>query len=105
MPSTGPIDVDALTAIDVHTHVEVSAVTGCGALSAELEEAANEYFGVEHRVRPTVTEMAQYYRERNMAAVVFTVDSTTALGVPPVPMDEIAEGAKANADVLIPFGS
>ena len=29
--------------------------------------------------------MAAYYRERNMAAVVFTVDATTAMGVPPCP--------------------
>ena len=48
--------------------------------------------------------MAAYYRERNMAAVVFTVDSRTTMGVPPVPIDEIAEGAAANADVLIAFG-
>ena len=26
------------------------------------------------------------------------------MGVPPVPIDEIAEGAAANADVLIAFG-
>src|SRR5262249_3477023 len=69
------------------------------------EAAANDYFGVENRTRPTVTEMADYYRERKMAAVVFTVDSRTALGVPPVPIDEIAEGVRANADVLIAFGS
>ena len=99
------IDVDSLVAIDVHTHVEVSGVNGCGALSPELEEAANEYFGVVDRHRPPVGEMAEYYRERKMAAVVFTVDSRTTMGVPPVPIDEIAEGAAANADVLIAFGS
>ncbi len=99
------IDVDSLVAIDVHTHVEVSGVDGCGALSPELEEAANVYFGVVDRHRPPVGEMAQYYRDRNMAAVVFTVDSRTTMGVPPVPIDEIAAGAAANPDVLIAFGS
>jgi hypothetical protein len=99
------IDLDAIVAIDVHTHAEVSAVTGRGSLSPELEDAANEYFGIHDRRRPTVDEMAAYYRERNMAAVVFTVDATTAMGVPPVPNDEIAEAARAHPDVLIPFAS
>ena len=99
------IDLDAIVAIDVHTHAEVSAETGRGALARELEEAVNEYFRIEDRRHPTVTEMADYYRKRNMAAVVFTVDATTAMGVPPVPNDEIAEAAHAHPDVLIPFGS
>jgi hypothetical protein len=99
------IDLDAIVAIDVHTHAEVSAVTGRGSLSPELEDAANEYFGIRDRRRPTVDEMAAYYRERNLAAVVFTVDATTAMGVPPVPNDEIADAARAHPDVLIPFAS
>ena len=99
------IDVEAVDAIDVHTHAEVSAVTGRGSLPPELEHAADEYFGIHARQRPTVHEMAAYYRERNMAAVVFTVDATTAMGVPPVPNDEIAEAARAHPDVLIPFAS
>jgi uncharacterized protein len=99
------VDLDAIVAIDVHTHAEVSAVTGRGSLSPELEDAASEYFRIHDRRRPTVDEMAAYYRERNMAAVVFTVDATTAMGVPPVPNDEIAEAARAHPDVLIPFAS
>jgi predicted TIM-barrel fold metal-dependent hydrolase len=99
------IDLDAIVAIDVHTHAEVSAVTGRGSLPPELEDAANEYFGIHDRRRPTVDEMAAYYRERNLAAVVFTVDATTAMGVPPVPNDEIADAARAHPDVLIPFAS
>jgi hypothetical protein len=31
----GGIDLDALVAIDVHTHVEVSAVTGRGYLASD----------------------------------------------------------------------
>jgi predicted TIM-barrel fold metal-dependent hydrolase len=101
----GGIDLDALVAIDVHTHAEVSAMTGRGSLAPELERAADEYFGIRDHRRPTVEEMAAYYRERRMMAVVFTVDATTAMGVPPVPNDEIAEAAHAHPDVLIPFGS
>lgn len=99
------MDVDALVAIDVHTHVEVSAETGRGSLSPELEAAADAYFGNKGAGRPTIHEMADYYRERSMAAVVFTVDCTTSMGTPPIPSDEIAEAAARHADVLIPFGS
>jgi predicted TIM-barrel fold metal-dependent hydrolase len=101
----GAIDLDALVAIDVHTHAEVSAVTGRGSLAPELQQGVDEYFGIHDRQRPTVEQMAAYYRERRMMAVVFTVDATTAMGVPPVPNDEIAEAAHAHPDVLIPFGS
>ena len=54
---------------------------------------------------PTAEDVAAYYRERNMAAVVFTVDSESATGTPPIPNEEIAEVAAANPDVLIPFAS
>jgi uncharacterized protein len=98
------VDIDSLVAIDVHTHAEVSETTGCSAISLELQEAADRYFGgTVHR--PPASEMAQYYRERKMMAVVFTVDCTTTMGVPPVPNDEIAEAAAANPDALIAFGS
>jgi predicted TIM-barrel fold metal-dependent hydrolase len=99
------IDVGTLTAIDMHAHVEVSAVSGRGSLSPELEAAADKYFGMQDAGRPTIHEMATYYRERSMAAVVFTVDCTTTMGVPPIPSDEIAEAAATHSDVLIPFGS
>ncbi len=99
------IDIGTLTAIDVHAHVEVSAVSGRGSLSPELEAAADKYFGIKDSGRPNIHEMADYYRRRSMAAVVFTVDCTTTMGVPPIPSDEIAAAAAGNADVLIPFGS
>lgn len=99
------IDLDALVAIDMHTHAEVSEATGCGALSPELAEAADRYFASTHAHRPPAREMADYYRERKMMAVVFTVDATTAMGVPPVPNDEIAQAAAENPDALIAFGS
>ncbi|HEX6197483.1 MAG TPA: amidohydrolase family protein [Jiangellaceae bacterium] len=99
------IDVGTLTAIDVHAHVEVSAVSGRGSLTPELEAAADEYFGIKDSGRPNIHDMADYYRQRSMAAVVFTVDCTTTMGVSPIPSDEIAAAAAGNADVLIPFGS
>ncbi len=98
------MDPAGLTAIDVHTHAEVSA-RGHASLDDDLHAASAAYFKVEGRRKPTLEEMAAYYRERRMAAVVFTVDAESATGTPPVPNDEIAEAAAANADVLIPFAS
>ncbi|WP_030753060.1 amidohydrolase family protein [Streptomyces griseus] len=95
------MDLDALVAIDVHAHAEVSAKGGAS-LSAELDAAAGAYFKAEHR-HPTLPEIAAYYRERSMACVVFTVDAESATGTVPVPNEEIAEAAAENPDVIIPF--
>lgn len=97
------IDVDALTAIDVHVHIEVDG-HGHASLPGDLAEAASKYFSADSP-RPDLDSIARYYRERKMAAVVFTVDATTQLGHPAISSAEIAEGAARNNDVLIPFGS
>jgi uncharacterized protein len=97
------IDLDAIVAIDVHTHAEVSRKTGNDGLKPEWREAAGHYFGED--ALPTVDDVAAYYRERKMAAVVFTVDAETQTGRKAVPNEEIAEAAAANPDVLIPFAS
>jgi predicted TIM-barrel fold metal-dependent hydrolase len=96
------IDVDAVVAIDVHTHAEIGS-TGEDGLPPEWRAAARAYFG-EDRL-PTVEDVAAYYRERNMAAVVFTVDAETQTARPAVRNEEIMEVAAANPDVLIPFAS
>ncbi|MDX2376380.1 amidohydrolase family protein [Microbacterium sp. LRZ72] len=97
------IDVEAIEAIDVHVHIEVDA-HGHSSLPPDLVEAAAKYFTADVD-KPDIDGVAAYYRERNMAAVVFTVDSETQLGQPPLSSAEIAEGAARNNDVLIPFGS
>ena len=97
------IDVDGLTAIDVHVHVEVDE-HGHFALPPQLAEAASAYFST-GSVRPDLDGIAAYYRERRMAAVVFTVDATTRLGHAAISSAEIAAGAARHHDVLIPFGS
>ena len=58
-----------MVAIDVHTHAEVGR-TGEDGLDPKWREAAAAYFG--EGGLPTVADVAAYYRERNMAAVVFT---------------------------------
>jgi predicted TIM-barrel fold metal-dependent hydrolase len=97
------IDVDKVKAIDVHVHAEVSR-TGADGMSPELREAAAAYFHSGEPL-PTVDDVAAYYRARNIAAVVFTVDWELQSGRPQIPNEEIAEAAAANADVLIPFAS
>ncbi|RAY16549.1 4-hydroxyphenyl-beta-ketoacyl-CoA hydrolase [Actinomadura craniellae] len=98
------MDVDRIVAIDVHTHAEVSE-KGETSLSDDLMEASGAYFKAGGHRKPTLTELAAYYRERDMAAVVFTVDAESALGTPGVPNEEVALAAQANSDVLIPFAS
>jgi hypothetical protein len=70
----------------------------------ELREAARRYFKGEGE-QPTAQDVADYYREREMACVIFTVDYESQSGRPPVPNEEVAEVAAANPDVLIPFAS
>ncbi|GAB3722070.1 amidohydrolase family protein [Nocardiopsis oceani] len=100
----GGIDLDRITAIDVHTHAEVSA-TGGDALGDDLHEASSTYFGVEGERRPTLDQIAAHYRERSMACVVFPVDTESTSGLPAVPNEEVAEAAAAHSDALIPFAS
>ncbi|MEU4537763.1 amidohydrolase family protein [Streptosporangium sp. NPDC023825] len=96
------MNVDELVAIDVHTHAEVSA-DGHASLGDELAGASAKYF--KGHSRPTVPEMAAYYRERRMAAVVFTVDAEHATGHPRISNEEVAASCAAHADVLIHFAS
>jgi len=97
------IDLDAMTAIDVHVHIEVDG-HGRASLPDDLAAGAAKYFSADGP-RPDLDSVADYYRERTTAAVVFTVDAETSLGHPPLSSEEIAEGAARNNDVLIPFGS
>ena len=96
------MDLDAVVAIDVHTHAEVSR-TGLDPLPPDLREGAARYFAADGL--PTAEDVAAYYRERNLVAVIFGVDSESVTGTKPIPNEEIAEIAAANPDVLIPFAS
>ena len=95
---------DSLTAIDVHVHIEVDS-HGHYSLDDELIEASAKYFRAGHDRTPTLEQIADTYRGLNMAAVVFTVDASTASGHAAISSEEIATQAAAHADVLIPFGS
>ncbi|MFI9209424.1 amidohydrolase family protein [Streptomyces sp. NPDC053253] len=95
---------DELTAIDFHVHVEQDA-HGRLALDAELMDASAAYFKSGQDRTPTVERLATYYRERRMAAVIFTVDAATGLGHPALSSEDIAAAAAEHPDVLVPFGS
>jgi uncharacterized protein len=105
MPPTNPeMNVDELVAIDVHTHVHKS-VRGGRPRPAGAEDMG-KYFGIGTMPAYSLPELAEYYRERKMAAVAFGVDSVSQTGEEPVPSnEEVAELAAEHADVIIPFGS
>jgi predicted TIM-barrel fold metal-dependent hydrolase len=98
------MDLDQLDAIDVHVHVEQDS-HGCFALDQELLDASAKYFRADQDRTPTVEAIAEHYRSRRMAAVVFTVEAPAGTGHPALSSEEIADQAAAHADVLIPFGS
>src|SRR5579864_3181634 len=98
------MNVQELVAIDVHTHAEVSVRDGVDEATRARSEAMAQYFK-EPGYRPTVPEMAAYYRERKIACVVFPVDSERASGERRVSNEEVAELAAANSDIMIPFAS
>ena len=94
------IDLDALVAIDVHTHVQAS-VHGGSFPEDSPEAAVAKVFGSDLLL--TVPQLAAHYRERKMACVAFMVD--TVRWPHPVSNEEILELAAAEQDILLPFVS
>ncbi len=91
------IVADGLVAIDVHVHIEhTEGETAADAASAK-------YFGAGDVARDRAS-IAEYYRSRRMACVVFSVDERLS-GRPQVPNDVVAQFAAENADVAIAFAS
>ena len=97
------IDLEKIRAIDVHTHAERSCHMPHDDYRPELDEAFAKYF--KSKERPTIQQTADYYREQNMAFVMFTIDSEYEVGKKRIPNEEVAEGAQANPDVMIAFAS
>jgi uncharacterized protein len=91
------IDTAALTAIDVHVHLEAPAE------GTAADAAARAYFGDSGAARDA-EGLAQYYRSRRMAFVIFSVDERLS-GRPQLPNEVVADFAAANADVAIAFAS
>jgi predicted TIM-barrel fold metal-dependent hydrolase len=90
--------VEQLVAVDVHVHAWAP-----GAGGDPMVQQATRYFG-NVDVPDTLDGMAAYYRERKMAAVVFSVDVKGEEGVH-VSNDDVLAFAARNDDVIIPFVS
>jgi len=97
------LKLSELVAIDVHTHANLSSRQPRDPASFAFDEAMAKYF--KSRQPPSIPDLAQYYRERKVAAVIFTVDSESEIGHWRINNEEIAEVAAENNDVLIPFAS
>jgi uncharacterized protein len=102
--SAPPINLEQVVAIDVHTHAERNEGEPQDPVTADVLSAAARYFGGSPP-QPTAQEVADYYRERNMLAVVFTVDDEAGMGRRRIGNRAVLEAARANPDVLIPFAS
>ena len=96
------MNVDELVAIDVHTHAEMSLRDPQD--PTVFQQAAQKYFKHEN-ARPTIPEVAAYYRERKIGCVIFPVDGERATGDKPVSNEEVAELAAENSDIMIAFAS
>ncbi|MDA0225934.1 MAG: amidohydrolase family protein, partial [Proteobacteria bacterium] len=98
------MNVEALVAIDIHTHAEKSTRMLPDEAEQEALEARGRYFRYEVK-HPTIAQMADYYRARKIGFVVFTVDHEGGLGVKRISNEEVAESAHEHADICIPFAS
>ena len=99
------IDVEAVVAIDVHTHAEEPCGTHPDDGYDDFQSAMAAYFKSPHTHPPTVPETAAYYRERRIAAVIFPVDAERETGFRRYGNEEMAALAAENSDILIPFAS
>ena len=90
-------DVQNLVAIDTHVHVEPDVKSNAA------DMAAKKYFG-DSGVTADRNELANYYRSRKIACIVFSVDEQLT-GRPQVPNDDVAAFAAANSDIVMAFAS
>jgi predicted TIM-barrel fold metal-dependent hydrolase len=90
------IDAAGITAFDVHVHIEHEGH------DTTVEQAAKQYFG--GGAQRDHTALAEYYRSRKMACIVFSVDETLSRR-PVVSNDKVADFAESNSDIALAFGS
>jgi predicted TIM-barrel fold metal-dependent hydrolase len=93
-----------LVAIDVHTHVHFST------RAAQSEAGSARMAEMKQHFRSDVLGMdlhglAEFYRERRMAAVAFTIDSLGDVDEHAPTNEEVGELAAEHPDVIIPFAS
>jgi uncharacterized protein len=90
-------------AIDIHVHIPSPS-------AAEREASTSgmlRYFGsgaAEQRIMD-VDQLAEYYADLDMMAVLLTIDSETVTGRPPMPMEFIADAVRRYPEQFIGFGA
>src|SRR5512141_212746 len=97
---TSRINAADLVAVDVHVHAMSVEKKQDG---STFGQSATKYFGADMTDKGSEV-LGAYYRERKMAAVIFSVDESLS-GAPFLGNDRVAEIAAASPDVLIPFAS
>ena len=99
------IDVDQLTAIDVHVHAGRSSKAPAAPAAAARDDTLSRTTQRSGVGGQTPDETAAYYRERKIACAIWGVDTGGTRGARPgaVSNDEMLEAAERNSDVLIPF--
>ncbi|QHQ37282.1 amidohydrolase family protein [Algicella marina] len=102
------MDFNKVRAIDIHTHAEEPC---CGTRDDgydDFQAGMAAYFknpAGASGMLPSVQETAAYYRERNIAAVIFPVDAERETGFRRYSNDDVAQICAENDDILIPFAS
>jgi predicted TIM-barrel fold metal-dependent hydrolase len=99
------LDLDALVAIDIHTHAEEPCGTHPDDGYDDFQARMSEYFKSPRKHPPTVPETAAYYRERKIGCVIFPVDAERETGFRRYNNEELAELAAQFSDIMIPFAS
>ncbi len=101
------IDLDNLTALDVHVHAGSSSTASAaeaasGPTRDDTLARATQRSGVGGQ---TPDQTAAYYRERKIACAIWGIDAGGTRGARPgaVSNDELLEAAERNSDVFIPF--
>jgi len=97
MNSSPRMEIESLAAFDVHVHLESTDDR------TATDAAAKKYFGDSGAARDA-TGLAEYYRSRKIAFVIFAVDEQLT-GRPRVSNEEVVRFAEQNSDVAIPFAS
>ncbi|MGV8074251.1 MAG: amidohydrolase family protein [Syntrophobacteraceae bacterium] len=98
------IDLSKIRAIDMHVHAAVSSHDPEDPVMGKYFDAASSYFKTE-RKNPTIQETIAYYREQQIAFVMFSVDMEAGMGAKRITNEEVVEFARENADIMIPFAS
>jgi predicted TIM-barrel fold metal-dependent hydrolase len=93
---THTINVDGLVAVEVHVHLEHTGK------ATAADQQAKKYFGA--TADSDWNALAEYYRSRKMACVVFTVDESLS-GRRHVSNDDVLAFAAEHADIAMPFVS